>query len=137
MTLRSVVVIIVATTLGLGMTAALPWLLFGGAAAFRGPLVALRDSWPLIYGSQAVLAAVVGWLLGHSKRPATPGRAVSVIGAAWVGEWAALFVGGTLIANELTPGIAWFFWLLATGGPIQPLAAVAGAALASSRRGAL
>ena len=134
MTLRSVAMV-VATTLGLGLTVAVSWFLFGGTAAFRGPFVALRDSWPLIYGSQAVLAGVVGWLLVRSLRPATPGRAVSVIGAAWIGEWAALFVGGTLVANELTPGIAWFFWLLATGGPIQPLAAIGGGALASRRPG--
>ena len=122
------------TTLALGMTVAVSRLLFGGASAFRGPFAALRDSWPLIYGAQALLAAAVGCSIARLTRVATPGRTVALIGAAWVGEWLVLLVGGTLLANELVPNMAWFFWLIATGGPLQPFAAIAGAAIESRTR---
>jgi len=133
MNLRSLGVV-AGTTLALGFTVAISWFLFGGATAFRGPLAVLGESWPLIYGAQAALAAVVGWLLVGAVRALTPGRLTAVIAAAWVGEWAVLFVAGTVLANELTPNVAWFFWLIATGGPIQPLAAIAGAAVESRLR---
>ena len=37
---------------------------------------------------------------------------------------------GTFVANELTPVVAWYYWLLATGGPMQPIALAIGALLA-------
>ena len=48
-----------------------------------------------------------------------------VVLAAWAGEWLVLLAGGRLFANELMPEFASFYWLIGTGGPIQPLAGAA------------
>lgn len=45
-----------------------------------------------------------------------------------------LTAGGTLLANELHPEFAWFYWLIGTGGPIQPAAAAVGGSLGLRRR---
>ena len=67
-----------ALTVVLGGTVAVSWLAFGGSASFRGPLRALEDAWPLIYGSQAVFAAIVGFVaVGHSSRGRSAGVARS------------------------------------------------------------
>ncbi len=120
-------------TLGLGATVALSWLAFGGSAAFRGPLPALRDSWPAIYGFQAVLAAAGTFWFARRAAPLTVSRLVPLIVAAWVGEWLVLFAGGRLIAGELGAEFAWFYWLIGTGGPAQPIAAALGGLLALRR----
>jgi hypothetical protein len=60
---------------------------------------------------------------------ATPGLIVLLMFAAWIGELVLLTVFGTLVANELTPLVAWYYWLLATGGPLQPIAASVGGML--------
>lgn len=122
-------------TAALGATVAVSWLAFGGTAAFRGPIRALEDGWPLIYGSQAVFAAVVGVLVARPLVSAFGRRGAALaIGAGWVGEWFVLLVGGTLFANELVPGVAWFYWVIGTGGPLQPVAALAGLWVASRGR---
>lgn len=129
-------VMIATLTVALGATVALAWLAFGGSASFRGPIRALEESWPLIYGGQALFAAAVGFVAG---RPIVEtygwwrGSVVAIL-AAWVGEWVVLFFAGTLFAGELVPQVAWFYWLIGTGGPLQPAAALAGVWLASRRR---
>lgn len=120
-------------TLGLGATVALSWFVFGGSAAFRGPLPALRESWPAIYGFQAVLAAAGTLWFARLAAPLTAWRLVGLIVAAWAGEWLVLFAGGRLIAGELGPEFAWFYWLIGTGGPAQPVAALLGGLLALRR----
>lgn len=120
-------------TLGLGATVALSWFVFGGSAAFRGPLPALRDSWPAIYGGQAVLAAAGTFWFVRLAAPLTVSRLAALIVAAWVGEWLVLFAGGRLIAGELGPEFAWFYWLIGTGGPAQPVAAFLGGLFALRR----
>ena len=117
----------VGLTLGLGTTVALSWFVFGGSVAFRGPLPALADAWPLIYGSQAVLAFALGVVLGSVTTLDRSSVVAVIVLAAWVGEWVVLLVAGPLFANELVPGVAWFYWLIGTGGPMQPLAALGGA----------
>lgn len=119
-----------ALTLGLGATVAVSWFLLGGSVAFRGPIPVFRESWPAIYGFEAVLAAVGLFMFVRLAPPQRPVRLALLIGAAWIGEFAVVFVGGTMFANELVPGVAWFYWILGTGGPIQPLAALAGGLLA-------
>ena len=48
--------------------------------------------------------------------------------AAWVGEGVVLTIlGAPLVANELDPEIAWYYWLVATAGPLQPIAGIGGA----------
>lgn len=123
-----------ALTLALGACVAVSWLAFGGTASFRGPIRALEDGWPLIYGSQALFAAMVGFVAGPFLVNAFGFRgAVIAILTAWIGEFVALTLGGTILANELVPEVGWFYWLMGTGGPLQPLAALVGLWLGSRR----
>jgi hypothetical protein len=36
-------------------------------------------------------------------------------------------IGGNFVANELDPEIAWYYWLAATAGPLQPMVGIVGA----------
>ena len=121
---RRPVLQLVGLTLALGATVAVSWVMFGGRAAFQGPDRVLAAEWPLIYGSQALLAGLVGALM--SRGVATAGRWVVLVISAWIGELIALTLGGNLLANELDPNVAWIFWWMGTGGPIQPIAAIIG-----------
>jgi hypothetical protein len=121
-------------TLGLGMTVALSWFSVGGSAAYRGPMPILRELWLPLFGLESVLAAVgtyglARWLGVDSLR-----TLVILVVAAWFGELVVLTVAGTIFANELGPTVAWFYWLIGTGGPVQPLAAIVGGAASNIRR---
>ncbi len=132
-TLRTVATV-GALTVVLGGTVAVSWLAFGGTASFRGPMRALEDAWPLIYGSQALFAATVGFVAAPFLARVFSRRGVVLsIAGAWVGEFLVLYFGGTLFAGELTPDVAWFYWLIGTGGPLQPIAALVGASVTSRR----
>jgi hypothetical protein len=117
-------------TLGLGATVAVSWFLFGGRAAFLGPERALQDSWRLIYGAEAILAAAGTFWFARMVAPLWPRRLVAYVVAAWIGEWLVLLFGGTLFAGELVPEVSWYYWLIGTGGPVQPVAAAVGGLLA-------
>lgn len=129
------VVALALLTLVLGTTVALSWLIFGGRGAFLGPIRVLRESWPAIYGFQAALAAIALFLFAR-RQAATlrPSRLVLLVVGAWLGELLVLTAGGTLLANELDPEFAWFYWLIGTGAPIQPAAAAIGGLLGMSGR---
>jgi hypothetical protein len=121
-------------TLALGGTVAVAWLAFGGSASFRGPIRALEDGWPLIYGGEAVFAAIVGFVAARSLVDVFGRRgAMAAILAAWVGEFVVLLVGGRLIAGELLPEFSWFYWVIGTAGPLQPIAALLGLWLGARR----
>ena len=127
--------ILLALTVVLGGTVAVAWLAFGGTASFRGPIRALEDNWALIYGGEALFAGVVGLVAARPlvDRFGRRGAGAAVV-AAWVGEWFALLIGGRLLAGELMPEFSWFYWLIGTGGPLQPIAALVGLWLGSRRR---
>ncbi len=118
---------LVLLTLALGTTVAASWLVFGGRAAFGGPARVLEQSWPAIYGSQALLAALCGLWVGRIEPSAV--RMLTLVFGAWLGELLALTLGGNLLANELDPPVAWFYWWMATGGPLHPVAASVGGLL--------
>ena len=121
-------------TLVLGSTVAASWLLFGGGAAFRGPDRVLSQSWPLIYGSQAVLAAGLTWIVIRREAVSRLADVMVLVTGAWIGELVALTLGGNLLANEIDPVNAWVFWWMGTGGPLQPIAALLGGLVAVRRR---
>ena len=117
-------------TVVLGATVAVSWIVIGGRAAFQGPDWVLRHSWPAIYGLQAVLAAIALYLFVRGRAGAlSADQVVLLVVAAWLGELLALTAGGSLLANEIHPDNAWFFWWMATGGPMQPAAATIGGLL--------
>ena len=119
--------ILVLLTLVLGTTVAMSWLIVGGTRAFQGPDRVLSESWPTIYGSQALLAGLALFLFARRQAWALrPQTLVILVVGAWLGELLALTAGGQLLANELDPEVGWYYWLMGTGGPIQPAAAVTG-----------
>lgn len=113
-------------TLALGTTVAVSWFVVGGSAAYRGPMPVLRESWLPLFGLESLLAAgivfaFVSWTGERSDR-----RLVTLVIGAWLGQLLVLTFGGTLFAGELGPGVAWFYWLIGTGGPTQPIAGLLG-----------
>jgi hypothetical protein len=121
----------VGLTLLLGTTVGLAWGIAGGTTAFRGPYRALAEDGVAIYGLVAVLAMAVTFVVfGRFGRGRSLPASALVVAAAWLGQGLVLYLGGWAIANEVTGDVAALFWLLGTGGPIQPLAAVAGVLLA-------
>jgi hypothetical protein len=114
-------------TLGLGATVAVSWLVVGGRLAAQGPMPTLETRSVPLFAFQSVLAAgVTALFVGLSGERAWR-RIVGLVIGAWLGELVVLTVGGSvLVANELVPTVAWFYWLIGTGGPIQPIAAITG-----------
>lgn len=98
----------------------------GGRIALLGSFVLARD-WPAIYGLVTVFAAGVGLGFGLAASSWPSRRLAAVIVGGWLGEYLVLASG--LLADELNFLNAAYFWLLATAGPIQPIAAWLGAAV--------
>lgn len=130
MTRRTWLIAIVAVTLALSCAVAISWLTFARQMPVGDPFSALARPW--IYVSQALMAAATGFVTARVLGSAvTRGQLAVVMFSAWIGELVLLTVFGTLVANELTPLVAWLYWLMATGFGMQPLAATAGAFLPS------
>ena len=111
------------------------WLPFGRRAFGGAPEAVLADAWPLVYGPLVLLTAGIGFGYARRRRP-TWRRAAGVVIGAWLGELVVLSLAGGLLANEIGPLNAWFYWLLATSGPLQPLAGLVGAILGERRHDA-
>lgn len=129
--MRLWLMLIPALTLLLGVATAIAFYAVGGGLALQGPYV-LWQSWPLIYVAEGALVAAVLFVTVRLSRNILdlPKVALLVI-AAWFGEYLVLASG--ILADELNPGNAVFYWLLATGGPVQPAAAFVGSWLGLRR----
>ncbi len=91
-----------------------------------------------IYATQFTLVAVLGFVVGSRWLPGVRAPALaSGFALGWVLEGVVLTViGAPLVANEIAPDRAWYYWLVATAGPLQPVVAFLSAWLgqrASSR----
>jgi hypothetical protein len=120
-------------TLGLGATVAATWFIVGGSAAYRGPLPVVRDLWLPLYGFEALLAAAGTYWFASRAGPIGVPRLIALVVAAWVGEWLVLLLGTALLLGNVGPEFASFYWLVGTGGPVQPVAAAIGGVLALRR----
>jgi hypothetical protein len=108
----------------LGCCTALSFLLVGGRLALAGPYV-LERMWHVIYPLEAAIVGVVMVIVGWMLR----GRGgilslVVIVLAAWIGEL--LILGSGLIDDDAAGLTAVPLWVLATGGPLQPIAAIIG-----------
>jgi hypothetical protein len=120
--MRQVVLLVPILTLVLGACVALSFLLIGGPVATHGPAV-VGQSWPAIYGLQAAMVGVLMLGLGRWWRGRlTGGALVTAVVGAWLGQWLVLASG--VLADELNPLNATGYWLLGTGGPLQPAVAI-------------
>jgi hypothetical protein len=116
-------------TLGMGVAVTVSWFSFGRVDSYSlDPAAMVSPSRLLVYGSQFLLVAVfLYWQTRSRLRGASPALLTVLVTAAWLGEGVVLTViGEPLVANELDPEIAWYFWLVATAGPLQPVVAFAG-----------
>lgn len=121
-----------ALTVALGVATVVVWAIVGGLTVVQGPGATWAAAWPSIAALQVLAAALIGGLAG--RRSTVPDRWLAIaIAAAWLGEWLVLAVGGRLLADELTPVVAAPIWWMATAGPLQPIAALAGGWLARRR----
>jgi hypothetical protein len=118
-----VLLLAVVYTFALGISLAAAYYVVGGRLTLQGPYV-LSHSWPAIYALVALFAAVVAAPVRLALRD-NDWRLVAVVVGAWLGEYLVLASG--VLAGELNPGNAVSYWIAATGGPIQPLAAFLGA----------
>jgi hypothetical protein len=116
-------------TLGMGVAVTISWMAFGRHDSFGlepHDLLTQRRLW--IYGSQFLLISAYLYALTRgSLRALSAVTLWASVTSAWLLEGVVLTViGEPLVANELTPLVAWYFWLVATAGPLQPLAAFVG-----------
>jgi hypothetical protein len=117
-------------TLVLGCSVAVAFYLVGGSDALRGAGVVTR-SWPLIYPLVTLFAAGLFYVVGLLAPQLSGKGMVGLVLAAWIGELLVLASG--LVDDDLDPLSSVFVWLLATGGPVQPMAGLIGAWLAKSK----
>jgi len=123
----------IAMTFVLGfLSTAAAFFMVGGQLALRGPYVLARE-WPWIYGLMAFLAAAIGFVVGWFTASWPRRRLAIVIVGGWLGEFIVL-ASGLLSAELWNPLNALGYWVLATAGPAQPIAAYLGAALARRLR---
>ena len=117
-------------TLGLGLAVAISWFTFAARIQTYdlAPTTVLTPSRLAVYGSQFLLAGGFVHVVARRRlRGASLRALIAIVTAAWVGEGIVLTViGEPLVANELDPAIAWWYWLVATAGPLQPVAGVVG-----------
>ena len=113
-------------TLGMGVAVTVSWFAFGRIDSYSlDPPSMVRPARLLVYATQFLLIAALMLSLarGPLRHASTRTLAISVL-AAWLGQGIVLtLIGAPLVANELDPEIAWYYWLVATAGPIQPMVA--------------
>jgi hypothetical protein len=123
---------VIVMTLGMGLAVTVSWFGFGRGDSFGlepHDLLTQRRLW--IYGSQFVLIGGFLYALTRTWLRALSAVTLSAsVTSAWLLEGIVLTViGEPLVANELSPLVAWYFWLVATAGPLQPVAAFVGGRL--------
>ena len=117
----------VALTLALGATVVVSWLAVRGMSVFTGPGPFLDTTWWVVWAIQVGLAGVVGLIVGRTwGRRSSAGRLAALLLAAWVGELLVVALLTPILSDDLRLFHASWVWLVATAGPLQPLAAIVG-----------
>ena len=114
----------------MGVATAISWSLFFRSLDSYGldPASILRPARLAVYAMQFLLVGAFVCALARWRfRRMTCTTLAVAAGVAWVLEGVVLTViGEPLVANELDPSIAWYYWLAATAGPLQPTVAFVG-----------
>ncbi len=125
---------IVSLTLALGATVVVSWLAVRGVSVFTGPGPFLDSSWWVVWAIQVGLAGIVGLIVGRTwGRESSAGRLAALLLAAWVGELLVVALLTPILSDDLRLFHAPWVWLVATAGPVQPLAAIVGALVGRER----
>jgi len=128
------IALVTALTPALALTVVLSLFLAGGNLALMGPFV-LQQSWPIVYAIHALLAAAVMYVVTRFVAPWLDAKTLlALVLAACVAELVVLLIIHPVLSNELTATSTAYLWLLATGGPLQPVAAYVGGLLALVQR---
>jgi hypothetical protein len=123
---------VIVMTLGMGLAVTVSWFAFGRGDSYGlEPLDVLTQRRLWIYGSQfVVIGAFLYALTGTRLQAVSAVTLWASVTSAWLLEGVVLTViGAPLVANEMDPHVAWYFWLVATAGPLQPVAAFVGGRL--------
>ncbi len=119
---------VILLTVSLGATVVVSWMAVRGPSVFNGPGPLLDPTWYLVWIVQGALASVVGMIVGRAwGRDTSAVVLVALVLAAWIGELLVATILGPFLSNDLSLVQGPFIWLVATGGPTQPVAAAAGA----------
>ncbi len=117
-------------TLGMGTAVTISWLAFAARIQVYdfAPTTIFTVSRLAVYGTQFLLVAALVFVVARRRLPgASFGFLIGIVTAAWVGEGLVLtIIADPLVANELDPSVAWWYWLVATAGPLQPVAGIIG-----------
>jgi hypothetical protein len=125
---------IVSLTLALGATVVVSWLTVRGVSVFTGPGPFLDGSWWVVWAIQVGLAGIVGLIVGRTwGRDSSAGWLTALLLAAWVGELLVVALLTPILSDDLRLFHALWVWLVATAGPVQPLAAIVGALVGRER----
>jgi hypothetical protein len=118
---------VVLLTASLGTTVVASWMVVRGASVFGGPGPFLDPTWYLVWAVQATLASVVGMVAGRSwGRESSNTSLVAMVTLAWLGELVVAALLTPVLSGDLRLFHAPWVWLVATAGPVQPLAAIVG-----------
>jgi hypothetical protein len=123
---------VIVMTLAMGLAVTVSWFAFGRGDSYGlEPLDVLTQRRLWIYGSQFVVIGAFLYALTRTRLQAVSAVTLwASVTSAWLLEGVVLTViGAPLVANELDPHVAWYFWLVATAGPLQPVAAFVGGRL--------
>ena len=117
-------------TLGMGVAVAVSWFAFFRSLTSYGPEpeAMVQPARLAVYATQFAIIVPFSYWLGRTRlRIAPSGTLARIALVAWLLEGVILtIIGAPLVANELDPDIAWYYWLAATAGPLQPAIAFAG-----------
>ncbi len=132
--LRAVVLL----TLLFGATVALAWFGAGAVDDVQSGVPRITAGHAALqYTLSALAAATVGALaVRRGWLPASTAGLAIVVTASWLGEGLVFTMVGPVLADEIHITNAWWFWLVATGFGLQPLAGLVGGIVARSRAGA-
>jgi hypothetical protein len=115
-------------TLGSGIAVTISWFAFFRFLDSYGPELdaMLRPARLAVYATQFAMIGPFGfWLARRRLRGARVATIAGVAFASWLFQGVILtIIGAPLVANELDPEVAWYYWLAATAGPIQPAVAL-------------
>ncbi|MBA2570218.1 MAG: hypothetical protein H0V04_03445 [Chloroflexi bacterium] len=123
---------ILITTIVLGGTVEFGWLAWGAIDDIPSllPRIQVEAALPLLVLLAVAAGLAMAVLVRMSWPDLTVQELVITVVLAWLAEAALVVLVGPVLADEIDPANAWWFWLLATGFGMQPVGALLGGLVA-------